>query len=81
MDPKWLNEGGAKVLEEMFVQQYYGRIINIHHAFLPAFKGDIKLKPIKAWNLRDYPKLHLSCRAAVLMSENLKQLNGQKSLK
>ena len=24
MDPKWLNEGGAKVLEEMFVQQYYG---------------------------------------------------------
>ena len=25
MDPKWLNEGGAKVLEEMFVQQYYGR--------------------------------------------------------
>ena len=24
MDPKWLNEGGAKVLEEMFVHQYYG---------------------------------------------------------
>ena len=24
MDPKWLNEGGAKVIEEMFVQQYYG---------------------------------------------------------
>ena len=25
MDPKWLTEGGAKVIEEMFVQQYYGR--------------------------------------------------------
>ena len=25
MEPKWLVEGGAKVLEEMFVQQYYGR--------------------------------------------------------
>ena len=24
MDPKWINEGGAKVLEEMFVHQYYG---------------------------------------------------------
>jgi hypothetical protein len=25
MDTKWLSEGGAKVIEEMFVQQYYGR--------------------------------------------------------
>lgn len=25
MQPKWLVEGGAKVIEEMFVQQYYGR--------------------------------------------------------
>jgi hypothetical protein len=25
MDPKWLSEGSAKVIEEMFVQQYYGR--------------------------------------------------------
>ena len=25
MQPKWLVEGSAKVLEEMFVQQYYGR--------------------------------------------------------
>jgi hypothetical protein len=25
MDPKWLTEGSAKVIEEMFVQQYYGR--------------------------------------------------------
>ena len=25
MDPKWLNEGGAKVLEEIYVQQYYGK--------------------------------------------------------
>ena len=25
LDTKWLAEGGAKVIEEMFVQQYYGR--------------------------------------------------------
>ena len=25
MQPKWLVEGGAKVIEEMFAQQYYGR--------------------------------------------------------
>ena len=25
MGPKWLNEGGAKVLEEIYAQQYYGK--------------------------------------------------------
>ena len=25
MAPKWLNEGGAKLIEEIYVQQYYGK--------------------------------------------------------
>ena len=33
MDTKWLTEGGAKVIEEMFVQQYYGR---------SSLEGDLK---------------------------------------
>lgn len=28
-----------QILSADFVNEYYGRIINIHHAFLPAFKG------------------------------------------
>ena len=33
MDPKWLTEGSAKVIEEMFVQQYYNR---------SSLEGDLK---------------------------------------
>ena len=37
-----------QILSPQFVDLYKGRIINIHHAFLPAFKGE---KPYhKAWN-------------------------------
>ena len=36
-----------QILSPKIVQEYKGRVINIHHAFLPAFKGD---KPYhKAW--------------------------------
>jgi formyltetrahydrofolate deformylase len=28
-----------QILSSEFVQEYHGRIINIHHGFLPAFKG------------------------------------------
>ena len=36
-----------QILSPKIVQQYKGRVINIHHAFLPAFKGD---RPYhKAW--------------------------------
>ncbi len=36
-----------QILSPSLVQEYEGRIINIHHAFLPAFKGD---RPYhKAW--------------------------------
>lgn len=28
-----------QILSPSFTEEYYGRIINIHHAFLPAFKG------------------------------------------
>ena len=36
-----------QILSPEFVQKYNGRIINIHHAFLPGFKGD---RPYhKAW--------------------------------
>ncbi len=33
MDPKWLTESSAKVIEEMFVQQYYNR---------SSLEGDLK---------------------------------------
>tara|TARA_B110001454_G_scaffold210020_1_gene224141 strand:+ start:153 stop:998 length:846 start_codon:yes stop_codon:yes gene_type:complete len=36
-----------QILSPKIVQQYKGRVINIHHAFLPAFKGDRPYQ--KAW--------------------------------
>ena len=36
-----------QILSPKIVQQYKGKVINIHHAFLPAFKGDRPYK--KAW--------------------------------
>ena len=41
MAPKWLVEGGAKVLEEMFVQQYYGK---------SALEEDLKRKSPSLWS-------------------------------
>ena len=36
-----------QILSPKIVQEYRGRVINIHHAFLPAFKGDRPYQ--KAW--------------------------------
>tara|TARA_X000001036_G_scaffold268862_1_gene249526 strand:- start:644 stop:1498 length:855 start_codon:yes stop_codon:yes gene_type:complete len=36
-----------QILSEKFVDNFYGRIINIHHAFLPAFKGSNPYR--RAW--------------------------------
>ena len=36
-----------QILSSEFVSDYHGRIINIHHAFLPAFKGNNPYR--KAW--------------------------------
>ena len=36
-----------QVLNSGFVEEYTGRIINIHHGFLPAFKGNRPYR--KAW--------------------------------
>ena len=36
-----------QILSPKIVKQYKGRVINIHHAFLPAFKGDRPYQ--KAW--------------------------------
>ena len=36
-----------QILSEKFVDDYYGQIINIHHAFLPAFKGSNPYR--RAW--------------------------------
>ena len=36
-----------QILSSEFVGDYHGRIINIHHGFLPAFKGDHPYR--KAW--------------------------------
>jgi len=36
-----------QILSPKLVQEYRGRVINIHHAFLPAFKGDRPYQ--KAW--------------------------------
>ena len=49
MDPKWLNEGGAKVLEEMFVQQYYGR---------SSLQGDFKRAELWSDEVFTNPKLY-----------------------
>ena len=48
MSPKWLVEGGAKVLEEMFVQQYYRR---------SSLEGD--LKSPKLWSDHVFKNAHL----------------------
>tara|TARA_Y100000817_G_scaffold274373_1_gene234601 strand:+ start:2857 stop:3711 length:855 start_codon:yes stop_codon:yes gene_type:complete len=37
-----------QILSDNFVNKYYGRIINIHHGFLPAFKGGLPYH--QAWN-------------------------------
>lgn len=50
MSPKWLVEGGAKVLEEMFVQQYYGR---------SSLEGDLKRKSPKLWSDDVFKNAHL----------------------
>ena len=49
MDPKWLNEGGAKVLEEMFVQQYYGR---------SSLEGDFERAELWSDEVFTNPKLY-----------------------
>ena len=49
MDPKWLNEGGAKVLEEMFVQQYYGR---------SSLQGDFERAELWSDEVFTNPKLY-----------------------
>ena len=49
MDPKWLNEGGAKVLEEMFVQQYYGR---------SSLEGDLKRRSLWSDEVFTDPNLY-----------------------
>ena len=49
MDPKWLNEGGAKVLEEMFVQQYYGR---------SSLRGDFERAKLWSDEVFTNPKLY-----------------------
>jgi formyltetrahydrofolate deformylase len=36
-----------QILSEKFVDEFYGKIINIHHAFLPAFKGSNPYR--RAW--------------------------------
>lgn len=50
MTPKWLVEGGAKVLEEMFVQQYYGS---------SSLEGDLKRKSPKLWSDDVFKNAHL----------------------
>ena len=47
MDPKWLNEGGAKVIEEMFVQQYYGR---------SSLEDDFRRKNPSMWSDKVFTK-------------------------
>ena len=49
MDPKWLNEGGAKVLEEMFVQQYYGK---------SSLQGDLERAELWSDEVFTDPKLY-----------------------
>ena len=45
--PKWLTEGGAKVLEEMYVKQYYGK---------DALKNDLQSR---MWNKKVFKESHL----------------------
>ena len=47
MDPKWINEGGAKVLEEMFVQQYYGD---------SSLENDLRRKKPSLWSNKIFTK-------------------------
>jgi len=49
MDPKWLAEGGAKVIEEMFVQQYYGR---------SSLEGDLKRRSLWSDEVFTDPNLY-----------------------
>lgn len=50
MAPKWLVEGGAKVLEEMFVQQYYGK---------SSLEGDLNRKSPTLWSDDVFKNAHL----------------------
>ena len=49
MNPKWLTEGGAKVIEEMFVEQYYGR---------SSLEGDLKRPELWSDEVFTDPKLY-----------------------
>lgn len=49
MDPKWLTEGGAKVIEEMFVEQYYGR---------SSLEGDLKRPELWSDEVFTDPRLY-----------------------
>ena len=60
MDPKWLAEGGAKVIEEMFVQQYYGR---------SSLEGDLKRRSLWSDEVFTDPNLYEKYETQIGMYE------------
>ena len=56
-----------QILSDKMCKDFYGKIINIHHSFLPSFKGakpyhqayekGVKILGATAWSEKIYPNL------------------------